>query len=282
MHSVFMPEQWTLGEALTRVAIPFVVTPHGGFAPSSLTRSLLKRVKKSVYSSLAERPRVANARGISAITSQEKAEICSFVPGFRGSIVTISNAVDPSALQHVTWSPGDTPKIIYLGRFDVQCKGIDVILDIAQELGEIEFHLYGPDDDRSLATIAEITPSRLKNVFVHRPVFGAEKAAVLADASLYIQMSRWEVFSISIAEAMYVGLPCVLASTMQLAPAFAENGLGLVVEPNPKRAAQLIRRALLNPSQLKQWSENARRFALANFHPTAVATRFLEFYRDCL
>jgi glycosyltransferase involved in cell wall biosynthesis len=277
MHSVFIPRQWTLGNVLTKLSIPFVITPNGGFSPHILARSAWK---KAIYSSLLERPRLRKACGISVVTPKEEFEVRSFLPQFDGRMVWIPNAFDPNSLESLSWLPEDTKTIVYMGRFDVVHKGIDILLDIAKMLLNVEFHLYGPEDEASNVSLVQLKQSCTPNVFFHPPVYGVAKIAVLARATLYLQMSRWEAFGISIAEAMYVGLPCILASTLHLASVFEDYDLGLVVPPNPQMASDLIRNALLNPVRLQAWSRNAREFAVANFHPRPVALRFLEFYEE--
>jgi glycosyltransferase involved in cell wall biosynthesis len=280
MHSVFIPQQWILGKILSKQSIPFVITPHGGLSPFVLARSPWK---KAIYSWLIERPRFSGAAGITVVTPDEEAEVRSFLPRFHGPIAWISNIFDTGPLEQLSWSPQDAETIVFLGRFDIVGKGIDILLDIARQLGDFRFHLYGAEDRRSdKTTLAQLKQRCGSNVHFHEPVFGSAKAAVLSRASLYLQMSRWEAFGLSVAEAMYLGLPCAIASTMHLASVFEDHDLGLVVVPNPKTTGELIRNALSNPAQLRAWSRNARNFARSNFHPRTVASRFVAFYEDCI
>jgi glycosyltransferase involved in cell wall biosynthesis len=105
---------------------------------------------------------------------------------------------------------------------------------------------------------------------------------VLTNASLYIQTSRWEVFGISIAEAMYLGVPCAIADTLNLAQVFRQHDLGLVLPPDPKRAATDLLEVLNHPARLYQWSERARTFAQVHFHPYTVASEYLNLYEEIL
>jgi glycosyltransferase involved in cell wall biosynthesis len=111
-------------------------------------------------------------------------------------------------------------------------------------------------------------------------VFGAEKLRVLSHASLYLQTSRWEGFSISIAEAMYLGLPCALSSTMNLADVFTEHQLGLVVSPDPVQAGRSVAAALANRAGLKDWSDRARSYAHRYFEPRSVAQQLTNLYAE--
>ena len=280
MHSVFIPHQALLARLLRKMEIPYVVTPNGGFAPEILARN---RLKKIIYSSLIEKSRVRGAAGISAVTPGEEGEIRAFVPNFRGVISCIPNTVDPEGLKNVAWMPrSEKPKLAFLGRFDVEHKGIDILIDIGRHLPDMEIHLFGREDPKTCSEMKTLRRNAPQNVFFHDPVFGGEKAAILAGAALYIQASRWEAFGISIAEAMYVGLPCAVASTLHLARLLEHHDLGLVFHPDPLRASAAIRNALSDVELLSRWSARSQEFARLNFRPAAVAQSFHEFYRSSI
>jgi len=279
MHSVFIPRQAIFCRMLTSRSIPFVITPHGGLSPYILARS---RWKKVPYWRFIERPRFRKAAGISVLTSRETDEVLSFVPGFERPIRCIPNAVELDFLEGYDWCPPTLPKVTYLGRFDIVHKGLDLLLELARRSPHIEFHLYGPDDQASRNVSGELAKSSSSNVSFHSPVYGTEKAKVLANSTLYIQMSRWEAFGISIAEAMYLGLPCAVASSAHISSLFDEHGLGLVLPPDLTAAPEALHNAISDLAQLERWSSKARQFARSNFHPRAVALGFVEFYQECI
>ncbi len=103
MHSVFLPYQALLASLLREARIPYVVTPHGGFAPQILARSYLK---KAIHSFLFEKPRLRGAAGISAVAEGEEGEIRSFVPAL-GAISVFQMQLIPIAFKpsrgHLLW-----------------------------------------------------------------------------------------------------------------------------------------------------------------------------------
>lgn len=279
LHSVFIPKQATLARTLVRHKIPYIITPNA-MAPQMLRRGWLK---KSLYSWFLEKPRFYAAAALTVVMPKEEESLRAFVPNYQGLVRWVCNpiAVDNSAGQ--TWN-GDiaAKRLVYLGRFDVLHKGIDILVEIARLLPEIQLHLYGSEDVKTKAWLESLQQNLPSNVYFHEPVFGVEKSQVLANASLYIQASRWEAFGISIAEAMYLGVPCAIAETLYLAQLFQEHDLGLVFSATPQEAAAQLSKVLAQPTQLKQWSERGRTFAQENFQAHVCAKRYLEVYDEVL
>lgn len=275
MHSVFLPKQASLAIVLVRNRIPYIITPNGGV---DFRRGWLK---KSLYSWLVEKSRFAAAAAITVVTPKEEKPVRALVPRYRGIVRWIPNPVDACNLQ--SWK-GDTEakRLVFLGRFDVLHKGIDILVDIARLLPDVEFHLYGTEDAKTKEWLEQLQRNLSPNVHFHSPVFGIEKAQVLAGASLYIQTSRWEGFPLSIAEAMYAGLPCAMAETLNFAEIFRQHDLGVVLPPNPQKAAIRLLEVLNQPALLQNWSERARAFAQAHFPPRAVAKGYLNLYEQVL
>ena len=285
MHSVFQTKQAMLALQLKRQGIPYVIKPAGGLLPQILRRG---RSQKLLYSFLLEKRRFRNAGAIAVVTPREQENVRAFVPRYRGIIRWMPNPVDTQSLEGQKWQ-GIQPessgqkRVVYLGRFDVLHKGIDRLVAIARHLPQVEFHLYGTEDAKTKAWLDSLRHDQPSNVFFHQPVYGVEKFRVLAEASLYIQPARWEVFGISIAEAMYLGTPCAVADTINFAELFQQHELGVVFpSDNPQDAAICLAKALENPEQLYQWSANSQAFAYQHFEPEAVAKNYLQLCQDVL
>jgi len=230
-----------------------------------------------------EKRRLDNASAITLVSPEEEKAVHAVVPNYGGIVRWISNPVDNYNLEGYSWKGNiGAKRLVFLGRFHVVHKGIDILVDTARFLPDIEFHLYGTEDPATKGQFERIKLRLPPNVNLHGPVFEAEKAQVLANASLYIQTSRWEGFPISVAEAMYIGVPCAIAETLYQAELFRRRDIGLVFSPNPKEAAVRLSRALTQPARLRHWSEQARAYARTHFHPQTVACRYLQLYQEVL
>lgn len=282
-HSIFLPRQAGLSRVLRRMDIPYVATPHA-LCPQLLARN---KWRKRTYGLLFEKPRMRGAAAVTGVTEPETLEAGRYLAPYSGLLRTVLNPVDlPGQSPPPPWSgpqQGTIRRLVYLGRFDVEHKGLDILFEIARALPpDVEVHLYGKSsggDEAAFQSLLATAPTQVK---VHEPVFGERKLAALLHASLYVQTSRWEVFGISVAEAMLLGVPCALAGTMNLAGLVAEKDLGLVLPARPADAAAAIVRALDDPQRLARWSSAAQAFAQHHFHPRTVAQNYLNVYGEAL
>ncbi|MBH8552207.1 glycosyltransferase family 4 protein [Nostocaceae cyanobacterium CENA357] len=279
-HSIFLFRQASLSAHLVRQKIPYIVTPHA-ITPEFLRRGWLK---KWLYGWLIEKPRLLKASAITAVTPGEQRTIQDYVPNYKGVIYCITNPVKIEDFSDTTWSGNiNSKKLVYLGRFDVFHKGIDILVELASLLTpDIEVHLYGRTDTKTSNWLKRIQANLPANIYFHPPVFKAEKNKVLTQASMYIQTSRWEVFGVSIAEAMYLGLPCAIMPTMNLAEIFQEHDLGLVLPTKLEEAAKLLIHTLNQPDVLHHWSKKAHLYAKENFQPQKIAIEYLRVYEEVL
>jgi glycosyltransferase involved in cell wall biosynthesis len=280
LHSVFILRHAMLARQLSRLGVPYVITPNGGLSPTSQRRGM---VKKSIYSLLLERPRFRAAAAMSVVVPGEADDLRAFVPNYNGIVRYIPNPVDASSMAGFQWKFNpDNNRIVFLGRFDVLHKGLDLLWQIARQLPHLSFDLYGREDHRTRRWFTRLMKERPANVHVKSPVFGPEKAAALAGAAMYLQPSRWEGFPLSVAEAMLIGVPCALASRLNAGRQFEESDLGLTFEAQADTAARRIDQALRDREGLERWSARARKFAITHFDAHQVGRQYLDLYRDVL
>jgi glycosyltransferase involved in cell wall biosynthesis len=162
--------------------------------------------------------------------------------GYRGEVIIAPNGVEtPDA---VRWDGGSGRYLLWLGRFDPQHKGIDVLV---RAVGLIEpkrrpmLRLRGPEWRNGKSKIRRLI-SRLGLgawVKVEEPIHGLEKFKLLARSSGFVYPSRWEGFGNSVAEAVSVGVPTVV-TPFPLGRYLASRGGAILAESTPQSLAAAL------------------------------------------
>jgi glycosyltransferase involved in cell wall biosynthesis len=104
----------------------------------------------------------------------------------------------------------------------------------------------------------------------------------MADLDLYLQYSRFEVFGMSLVEALGLGLPALISERSALAPELSRRKAALQIPMDPAAAAALVAEALRRPGLLRQISAGGRAWVRSECSPAAVVERMERFYATAL
>lgn len=136
--------------------------------------------------------------------------------------------------------------VSYIGRLDVEIKGIDLLLDalhlVRDELVNLGFSMsmYGPGDHEGILDM--VRERGLGGVVrVYGPIFGDAKKDVLSSSDLFIQASRSEGLPMGLIEAMATGLPCLVTEGTGMGSLLVDHDAGWCCET----ASDAIAEALL-------------------------------------
>jgi len=278
-HTGWNPSHPFLAAAIRRRHVSYVQTPHGAY--SKVIRSR-KRLPRALYLHAVEAPYVRRAGGVLYNHEAESHDFHDLVPRFGGLESMIPFPTDIETSTSDGWQPDPAKRVVFLGRYEPFQKGLDRLVDIAALLPDVQFELYGQPPEGGSQTLSALIARSPANVRFNPPVFGEAKQQVLRRASLYLQPSRFDGFSLSVAGAMLQGLPCAVADDQAIAEEIRRNDLGLVLPTDAARAAEEIRKALDDPQQLRRWSANATPYARNRFDPVRSAEAHLAFYAEVL
>jgi glycosyltransferase involved in cell wall biosynthesis len=229
---VVLNSAWTLhnvlaGRVARRVGVPYVLAPRGAYAPSILGR---RRRAKRVWWRMSERRLVGRCRAIHVFFDREREELEGL--GYRGDVIVAPNGV--TAPEGFSWH-GTGGYLLYLGRFDPEHKGLDLLIRAAAAApaGALPpVRLHGPDwrggKDSTRALIASLGIG--DRVIVGEPLYGAEKWRTFAGAIGFVYPSRWEGFGNAPAEACALGVP-TLVTPYPLGRYLADHDAAILAEP---------------------------------------------------
>jgi glycosyltransferase involved in cell wall biosynthesis len=238
LHSGWVPHGIRAAGVARKMNIPYLLEPRGAYDPHIVRR---RRMRKQAWWSAWERDLVMNSRAIHVFFEPERPHLRAL--GYPGPLVVASNGVDPPP--DSGWDGGSDGYILWLGRFDPEHKGLDLLLQalrILPEEGRRELRLQGPDWRGRKASVVKLVDSLglQKWVTVGEAVYGAEKRRLLCSAAGFVYPSRWDACPNSVLEAVASGVP-TLTGPYPLGAFLASHGGAFVAEARAESLAKGLR-----------------------------------------
>lgn len=208
MNSGFTPHNVLAARLARRQDTAYIVAPRGAYDPHIFLR---RRQLKQFWWRCFEYPMVKQASAVHIFFKEEIANLEQL--GYRGPTLVAPNGVEcPPGMR---WDGGTGGSLLWLGRFDPQHKGLDLLVTALGKIPRNErpaLRLVGPDwrdgRQRILALIRQLDLG--KWVSVEPAIYGDEKWSALKSATGFVYPSRWEGFGNSVAEAAAVGVPLLV------------------------------------------------------------------------
>lgn len=230
---------------------PYILSAHGMLEPWALSN---KRFKKKLYAALFERANVCGAACLHALTHAEARDYRRF--GATGPIAVIPNGVTlPSSLAPDTFLeqfPFLRGKriLLFLGRIHYK-KGLELLVESWSELAfrhpEAHLVLAGPDFEGTKARIEKLIGERgLSERVTFTGMLRQElKWSALAAAQCFVLPSYSEGLSVSVLEAMGIGLPVIITEQCNL-PEVKQLGAGWEIQSEVGQLTSAIQDFLSN------------------------------------
>lgn len=273
---------------LRRAGVPYVVTSHGQLNFKDAVHAL----KKFVYLNCVDRgPR--NAAGLHLLTSTADRRLNSLLPGYRGLRLIQGHVVQVPDLAEQTVSsrsdydiPRNTSVLLFLGRLDVQVKGLDLLVEAFSCLPPDRFTLViaGPDFKGGRARLERqaVELGCRNRIRFPGPIYGDKKWSLLRMSDVFVSPSRWEAFNIAQTEAMAVGLPVVTSTKVNLAADLREADAALLSPLAVEPLVEAIRSLEADPPRRQELGRRGKAWAELNCNPDRAGIRFREFYQAIL
>jgi len=207
--------------------------------------------------------------------------------GVKGRIISIPGVVDVGRLTAEARLPLDVPEggpRIGYAAFIEKLKGIDDLIVAFAEVGKTHpgatLLIAGDGPEKhNLMRLAETLDVGSR---VHFLGFVDPVAPLLAKLDMFVSPSHSEALSISIMEAMAMGLPCVCTNVGGTSEVIHDEDTGLLVPAcEPAALAAAIDRLLAHPDFAEQLAENGRALVLAGKYSLSATleTVFSEYTR---
>jgi glycosyltransferase involved in cell wall biosynthesis len=280
LHSVFTPPNALLAR---RLRVPYVLSPHGGYAPASLRRGA---ARKALYRLLVERRVASRAALRVALTEVEVHDLIGFGAG--EPIEVIPNGVnpparhaDPGALRRELGLDPQQPLLLFVGRLDVTHKGLDVLVRGVAAAPRWHLVLVGSDfrgGGDELHHLSRVLGAEAR-VSVVGPRHGAALQEAFAAADCFALMSRWEGLPLSLLEALSHGLPAIVSPAVNQIVDVVGAGGGWSVSADD--LGEVLRSLQLDQDERARRGSAARALA-ARYHWDTVARSYEAAYAKVL
>lgn len=283
LQFVRIPKFAALARVLIRAGTPYVISLHGGLKLAEMRRH---RLRKLAYWYLVERAVHRAAAGIHFVSTQEQQEYYRHFGDPKPADAVIANAVE-LLRDHPRWKGTITrraPTFASMGRYDIWHKGLDLAAALMRALQRrnvnASLHLYGAGVGRFEAAMRN-----LQHVYAdvglvdHGMVGGRQKFNCLASHDFYLQYSRFELFGMSIVEALGTGVPVIVSEHCDLAASLAAAQAAVVIPMEPARAADVMAGWLEQPGALSAMAQRGTSWAQQHCAAEAVAEQTTQFYK---
>jgi glycosyltransferase involved in cell wall biosynthesis len=246
-----------------------------------------KSWRKAPYLALYERRNLASAACLRALTRHEVEDYRN--AGIKGSVAIVPNGVtipleSDSALLYQKFPDLRSRRIVlYLGRLHRK-KGIDLLCRAwsrtAPKFPDAVLFIAGPDSEGTLSHLRSIVADAgiASRVIFAGMLSGPLKWSALAAAEIFVLPSHSEGFSVSIVEAMGMGVPVIVTRQCWF-PEVAENACGWIIEPDVDEAAKALAQGLsMSQNERVARQANARNLVETRYSWTVVGQMMVQVY----
>ena len=240
---------------------------------------------------------IRNAQGVTAPSFDVLDRVRAYYNLALPNAMVIPNPVkEVSKENQWQYDANSKPFILFVGRFDA-VKGGDLMLEAFRHIGlinkEIELIFVGPDHGMHIASEDFTFNDYVKRFILEEHInqriqflglCNSEEITRLRKNSLVtIVCSRFEVFSVSLLEALAAGCPTVATAVGGLTEIINHEYNGLLAQP--ESAVSIAEKALeliTNPGKMQTLSKNAIADSRKRFAPEVVAAQTVDYYRTVL
>ena len=265
--------------------VPYILQAHGSL-PSNLSRQKLKYF----YDFLWGKKLLHNTAKVIAVTKKEVEQYRDFDLPIN-KIEIIPNGInlsdfeqlpEPGIFRRKYNLAGDEKIILFLGRID-KTKGIDLLVKafakVLEKLSLVKLVIAGPDDGYLTSLKKLIVDLRINNkVLFTGPLYGEDKLKAYVDADVYVLPSAYEIFGITVLEALACGTAVILTDRCGIADIIDGQG-GFVVSYDEKQLSKSILRILSDEKMRQELGEKGKLLVCKKFNWKNIAEQAENIYK---
>lgn len=250
----------SLFAALAKREAPLVFTPHYHGTGHTLFRELAHVPYRKVGRLAFEK-----ADEIICVSNYELGLVAAAFAGAGRKASVIPNGVASEELEGTERTPSRSGSVVYVGRLE-RYKRVESIIRAVPRLPDgssLAIIGDGPDRERLERVVSDLSLGDRVSILGYLP--RAQVLDELGHADAAVSLSKHEAYGVAIAEALYIGVPCVVSGDSALTEfANGVNCISVADADDPAEVASAISRASASAEArvaLPSWSEVSDRTA---------------------
>ena len=278
-NEVYKKEYIKLYKECIKNNIKYIIIPHGCLLKEAQNR---KKIKKMVANIIIFNNFIKKARAIQFLNNREKE---NSIFNHKESII-FGNGVEKNEFINKAVNND----MIYIGRFDVLTKGLDILANICHKNkkwfidNEIRIQLYGNAGKKNQEKLNKIiTNLGIENIMIqNEPIYGADKEQVLLNSYCFVQLSRHEGQPMGLLEALSYGIPCIVTYGTSLGEYINKKRCGFGVKNNEEEIFSKIKEIYMNKDERNILSRNAKKEVIKDYNWDNIISQTIKAYNDLI
>lgn len=291
IHAVFTCASTAAAWSARAKGIPYIVRPLGILNQWGLRR---RRVVKRLSFWAIERSMLKHAALVHYTSEQERIE--AEQAGACSASMIVANPVDFEAADRLRYAGGFRAQyptlqnrrlIVFLSRIAPK-KGLDLLIPAFARV-----HERFPDSvlviagDGKAELVNRLKQSAREAGVEHDVLWPGflnrdQKAALLADADVFVLPSYSENFGVAVVEALCFHVPAIVSDQVGIHHEISRHGAGLVVPCDQSALADALTEVLRKPELLSSMAVNAGNLSRTRFSRSGILDSIVETYRRIL